>query len=288
MEEPKTNGFAETKIEYIRDLDSIVDGVSFMNATIANMEQKRRETAVQGGQFVNSAGKHTYVKIRWEGEDLVINNIHLCHCGSTVTRSVAIHTKLALKMGWLRKVVSGLNLGPNLEQEFMGDQIPDVKSQSDRNDLDDAEGNPVFWSIQPSLEDYLQLSMSCSWRFANLNTAFGAVVGMPTRPLHVYSDVAGSTIVGNQVTDLLREVKYQRQGRGTTYYEPYTFNTYPFATSLLKSLKRKWRKRMETWPSLGKEIPLSSCTSEEHKKARSLSFSHCLTEKKKEACWEEV
>ena len=62
--------------------------------------------------------------------------------------------------------------------------------------------------------------MSCGWRFTNLNVAFRSVVGEPTRSLHVYSDVAGSSIVGNRVTDLLREVKYKGEGRGTIYFEP--------------------------------------------------------------------
>ena len=58
--------------------------------------------------------------------------------------SLAVHTKLALKMGWLRKISSGLILGPNLQQEFMADQIPNMKKNSDWNDLDDKDGNPVF------------------------------------------------------------------------------------------------------------------------------------------------
>ena len=62
--------------------------------------------------------------------------------------------------------------------------------------------------------------MSCSWRFTNLNTAFRSIVGEPTRSLHVYADVAGSIVVGNRVTDLLREVMYQRKGRGSVYFEP--------------------------------------------------------------------
>ena len=46
------------------------------------------------------------------------------------------------------------------------------------------------------------------------------MVGEPVRSLHVYSDVAGSIMVGNRVTDLLREVMYQRKGRGSVYFEP--------------------------------------------------------------------
>ena len=214
-------GTAQTLIQDVQDLDWVVDGVSFMKATIAHLEQRRQETAIQGGRFTNDQGKHTYVKFKWEGEDLLIDNTNVCHCGNK-TPVLTIYTKLALKMGWLRKIASGLVLGPNLQQEFLGDQIPNMKEPPGNawNDVNDDQSNPVFWTVRAILPDYLQLSMSCGWRFTNLNTAFRAVVGEPTRSLHVYSDVAGSTVVGNRVTDLLREIQYKRQGRGTIYFEP--------------------------------------------------------------------
>ena len=42
---------ARTIINDIQDLDWEVDGVSFMKATIAHLEQRRKETAVQGGRL---------------------------------------------------------------------------------------------------------------------------------------------------------------------------------------------------------------------------------------------
>ena len=214
-------GTAQTLIQDVQHLDWVVDGVSFMKATIAHLEQRRQETAIQGGRFTNDQGKHTYVKFKWEGEDLLIDNTNVCHCGNK-TPVLTIYTKLALKMGWLRKIDSGLVLGPNLQQEFLGEQIPNMKEPPGNawNDVNDDQSNPVFWTVRSILPDYLQLSMSCHWRFTNLNTAFRAVVGEPTRSLHVYSDIAGSTVVGNRVTDLLREIQYKRQGRGTLYFEP--------------------------------------------------------------------
>jgi len=122
-------------------------------------------------------------------------------------------------MGWLRKIDTGLILGPNLQQEFMGDQIPNLHTQSDWKDIFDKDGNPVFWTTN-RVEDYMELSMSCSWHFTNLNVAFRSVEGEPTRSLHVYSGEAGSSIVVNRVTDLLREIQYKRERRGTMYFEP--------------------------------------------------------------------
>ena len=121
-----------------------MDGVSLMKAAIAHVEQKRRESAIQGGAFLNDQDKHTSVKFLWERDDLVVDNTNVCHCGSLHTPSLAVHTKLALKMGWLRKIDTGLILGPNLQQEFMGDQIPNLHTQSDWNDLDDKDGTLCF------------------------------------------------------------------------------------------------------------------------------------------------
>lgn len=71
-----------------------------------------------------------------------------------------------------------------------------------------------------ALNKIFKFSSFYNWRLVNLEEAFRNVMGEPTRTLHVYSNVGGSTIVGNQKTDLLREVTYKRVGRGTVYYEP--------------------------------------------------------------------
>ena len=210
-----TYGTALTNIDDLKDLDWIVDGVSFMKAALNHVEQQRRAAAVRGAEFVNPNGKKTYVKFRWKGEDLVIDNTNICHCGPTPP-VFSVHTKLALKMGWIvlsPDHSSGFTLGPNLQQTFIQDQVPALTPGSDQNDLTDSAGNPQFWVVNQRY--YLNLSMSCSWRFTNLNTAFRSVVGEPTRSLHVYSDVADSIMVGNRVTDLLREVMYQRKGHGS-------------------------------------------------------------------------
>ena len=229
-------GTAETLINDIQHLDWVVDGVSFMKAAMTHLEQRRKETAIQGGTFLNDQGKHTYIKFRWEGDDLIIDNTNVCHC-STDTPGLSLYTKLALKMGWLRKISSGLILGPNLQQEFMGDQIPNMTKNSDWNDLNDDQHNPVFWTVRSCSSDHLQLSMSCSWRFTNLNVAFRAVVGDPSRSLQVYSDVAGSTIVGNRVTDLWREIQYKREGRGTLCFEPLHIQYLPLRNEVVEIIQ---------------------------------------------------
>ena len=121
LEECSKKGTAEAIIDDIKDLDWVVDRVSFMKAAIHHMEQQLKESAVQGGGFTSSQGKHPYVKFRWEGEDLLTDNTNICQCDLN-TPTININTKLVLKMGKLCKVNSRWILGPNLEQEFMVDQ----------------------------------------------------------------------------------------------------------------------------------------------------------------------
>ena len=58
------------------------------------------------------------------------------------------------------------------------------------------------------------LSVTCDRHFMNLNQAFEAVAGTCSRSMFMYSDISERSMVGNQVTDLLREVNFFRKGEG--------------------------------------------------------------------------
>ena len=113
--------------------------------------------------------------------------------------------------------------------------------------------------------------MSCSWRFTNLNVAFRLVVGEPTRSLHVYSDVEGSSIVGNRVTDLLREVEYKKEGRGTIYFEPLHIQYMSFCNEVIKIIQTLVTETNGELVKFGEETPLSRYNSKRHKKKKTTS-----------------
>ena len=196
-----------------------VDGIGFMKSMMAFFQQRRiynNDGPRQGAKYVTDDGKKTYVYFFVEGEDLVIDNrftIKTKDLGS----ELVFNQELAKKMGWIEgESVNGhTKLGPNIEQVFVDGTIPTLNINT--ADVFDAEGNPVFWTLHAGM---MELSIYCNWRLINVNKAFEVVVGKPSRSLFVYSDVGGSGVVGNQVTDLLREVHYQRQGKGSHYYEP--------------------------------------------------------------------
>ena len=183
------------------------------------------------------------MKFEWvsQGQDqeLLINNSNIYRQGYDTKARFYINRELALTMGWLTETNE---LGPNLRQEFIGGDVPDFKGQPKLKDLFifknkytgtewKAKKKFVFWDATGQL---LQLSMACNWRFIHLNHAFATVVGSPNQTLHVYSDVGGSGIVGNQMTDLLREIQYVRRGRGTTYFEPLHVQYLPLRNELME------------------------------------------------------
>ena len=212
-----------------------VDGVGFMKSMIAYFHRQRvfkNNGPKLGSKYVNGDGKRTYVKLKWEGEDLVTDNKGTLR---PITRFPALHVnvELALKMGWLKKTGNSYELGPNLQIEFFDDVVSDISVVGDVHDTD---GAPVFWIVESDKGgngDFLRLSIYCNWRFLNLNKAFEVVVGNSSRSLFVYSDVGGSSVVGNQVTDLLREVNLIRRGSGVQYFEPYHIQYIPVRKDVL-------------------------------------------------------
>ena len=180
--------------------------------------------------------------------ELKINNTDMVHAGRFNTTKVAIDVALALKMGWsIQEENQDYTLGPNLHWEYIERDInrpwlreieqgiPNFQTRPDWADLPDQRDVMAFWSVTEN--QMLRLSMSVHWRFIHLNQAFRSVMGSSTRTLHVYSDIGGSRIVGGQVTDLLREVQYKKQGRGTVYFEPLHIQYIPLRNGVVDRIE---------------------------------------------------
>ena len=214
-----------------------------MRACIDTLETKRTGLIKKGDKWKTTEGQHLHVKFEWvsQGQDqeLLINNSNIYRQGYDTKARYYINRELALKIGWLTETNE---LGPNLCQDFIGGDVPDFKGQPKLKDLFifkneytgtewKAKKKFVYWDVAGQV---LQLNMACNWRFIHLNHAIATVVGSPNRTLHVYSHVGGSGIVGNQVTDLLREIQYVRRGRGTTYFEPLHVQYLPLRNDVME------------------------------------------------------
>ena len=120
-------------------------------------------------------------------------------------------------MGWFKDLENDkCVLGPNLTIEIRNGLIP---TPADIPNPLSLASDDKFWSYGTGSR-LIRLTLTCNWRFINLNASFKNVLGSTKRSMFIYSDVGGSGVVGNQVTDLLREVNYEREGKGSQYFEP--------------------------------------------------------------------
>ena len=220
-------------------------GVGFMKTATEWLNKQRIEKNMIPGWttgYTDDAGKRHdfYISYRFDGEDLIIDgsNIQYYDFGRDSgweSPIFMLRTDLALEMGWFKKKdpppdkpIYALEPGPNLVIEPRENKLPipdDLKISWN----EDGSGSTLsightYWFIQRnkdgSLSDYVRLSTNVNWRFINLNHSFKNILGPSVRSLLVYSDVGSSSVVGNQVTDLLREVDYKCEGRGSYYFEP--------------------------------------------------------------------
>ena len=202
------------------DLETMT-GKGFMNTMKAFFDKKKVENVLSSGwKIADGDGKnHTSAHFVWEGDDLLIHNhdVKLQKINNTYYPSFFIKADLAEDMGWFKKNSSGeYVLGPNLTIEIPNGTIP---TPTDIVSIDPSQLGNKFWNYG-SGSGLIRLTLKCNWRFINLDTSFKNVLGSTKRSLFIYSDVGGSGMVGNQVTDLLREVNYEREGKGSQYFEP--------------------------------------------------------------------
>ena len=210
---------------------SVLDGRTFLNDMTTFFNKKKVEKSLRKGwKLSDSDGEnHTSPHFEWQGDDFVLHNhdVKLTRHNANYYPKFYINVNLAVYMRWfVDKGGNNYDLGPNLILEIPVGTIPDpidLPSPSDTK----------FWNYEAVTDvygvstDMIQLSMTCNWKFTNVNKAFGGVVKPSTRSLFLYSDVGSSGVVGNQVTDLLREVSFERKGKGSQYFEPLNIQYIP-------------------------------------------------------------
>ena len=202
----------------------VTDWVSFMKGILKWTDKRFNEENWRSyGFYYLDNNKNTCLHWNWKGEDLYLDNSNVARSRYTQTGIqqyspfVAFNLKVCLKMGWFEKNGnSGFKLGPNLLMSFPDGKVPA------KNEADFVSGvDPLYFTSHTDNNNttWIFLSMRVSWTFINLNQAFRSVVRDPTRTLHIYSDVGSSTMVGDKIVDLLREVKYDRTTKGQVYFD---------------------------------------------------------------------
>lgn len=230
---------------------NMMSGLDFMTAVLDWFRTKRVEEDMRpnrefGKQWINNnvSTHYTYYpKFKVVDNDVVLDcsDVEFHDFGRNLygvdgwkSPAILLNKKLAIEMGWFQPDTSETNpqfavkLGPNLVMELRDDTLPpssDIKTKFNQNgDLAASQYKQRYWLIprnpNGTLSNYIRLSLDVNWRFVNLNYAFKHVFCPSHRSLFVYSDVGGSSVLGDQMTDFIREVNYKREGKGTYYFEP--------------------------------------------------------------------
>ena len=231
--------YSLTGDDLIRDRMLITGGKALM-WYIVNRFQVRLTGLVTDKEddLLASDGKKYYRVFRWEGEDLILNNSDTFpnESGEMKRPEVVFGTKLVDAMQWVKPEDGNdiFMMNGNLMTE--ADSISkDVKK--DWTYVDRFRSWSELWNYA---HEGLQLSSYCNWRFIYLDEAYrkafggvheSVIVSAPHRgPMYLYSSVGQSTMLGNQVTDLLQEVPYALSGR---YFEPRHVQHLPLPTNVI-------------------------------------------------------
>jgi len=215
--------------EDMKDSLSSSTGSQFFQKLVYRYDQERAIRTQPKNKWAEDNGVKLYPTFEWTSQgDLLLNTINV-DSKRQVARVLWGQT-LALKMGWIEEVSTGkFRLGPNLLQEFHSDTIPTP------TDVPDADNKHTFWKVDGG---YLVLNVTCNWRLVQLNETFRPSTEFaPTCPFHVYCIVGTSSMVGNHVTDVFREIKNHSQN--TTHFEPMHIQYLPVRNELVEIVETR-------------------------------------------------
>ena len=182
-----------------------------MERVVNQLEQGILRATSAGETLIRSSqNQRDMPEFRWEEHDLVMDGSKVLPDDDPEDR-LGIDAVLALKMKWL--VVNherSYSLGPRLLLHYP--KYPVVADQTGGKAFV-VNGNVLF------------LAYLYNWLFVHLKDSFDEVTGWNgspgyqpyTRPVHLYCNVGESSIVGNQITNFLRDLPYKDE---PTWWEP--------------------------------------------------------------------
>ena len=184
----------------------------------------------------------------------------------------AVNTTFAKIMGWFIENRDGsFRMGPNLE---ILKQVYPVPQGHEQKWEVITKSHLGIWTSK-----MIALSPFCTWHFKNLDEAFHRFVGQPPQSMVVYSDVAGSRVVGSDIVNALREVNYQHRG----YVEPRHLQYVPVQNKIVETIETTLKSTTGNTPLL--EQGTTSITLHFRKRIkgstlseRANSFSSCVEE----------
>ena len=205
-----------TMEEVIESIVPIKDGYSFVRNLVTQLHnqlnlarQTKITSLVSGGKMVyNPRWQHTGTPKKPYEQTLKLGVDDLCITGHYQNSYIytALHADLAVR---IVKTNNDATPGPSTVVTFRNDahQKPNAWSS--------------FFKYMGLTQAFVELKSSVHWQIRGLNEGwFEKAFVNPSWTLRVYSNANTSCMVGNQVSDVLREVKFDSNQEGQQYFKP--------------------------------------------------------------------
>ena len=208
--------------------DLLDTGHNFFN-TIVNRYKRDLVHSVEGtGRLAEDNGTKLYPRFEWTKDgDLLLNTENMDYTHQVP--QVIWGRKFAFHMKWLHEWAPGrIELSRGIVPILHSDTPPSPTDTSTPGRM------PQYFTVDAT---HLKLSMSCNWLFVNLNAHYRPEKKIaPERSLFVHCDAATSRMVGNKVTNVLREIHYRPDGT-TTHFEPQHIHYLPVRSGLMEIIE---------------------------------------------------
>lgn len=146
-------------------------------------------------------------------------------------------------------------IGPNIIPKFKDDKRPATTHL----------GSSKLFIVGGGV---ILIAMDVTWRFIQLNKAFKEAIKENKRSLYIYSNVGKSTIVGDQVVDLLREVEYNPKSfsqQDNIHFEPIRIQYHDVLSATMDIIEIQITESDNSLHNLEQEIPQWFYTSKNDK-----------------------
>jgi len=201
-----------------KDQLEVTSGKSLMRYLINRFQHRLTQYMKRENESLGASdGKKYYPVFRWEGDSLIIDNTDtfLDQKGNRLRPKVWFGPELVKKLKWVEQTApDSYILTHRLVKLFKDDKVP-ANLQLDWVPQHNTHSTN-FWNI--THDGSLHLSSYCNWRFDYLDELYDQHYGGDVKvsetlrpPMYVYCSVAQGTVMGNQVTDLLREVPHDEK-----------------------------------------------------------------------------
>lgn len=183
------------KLKDLKERDNFQSGVDLFASIIQILDTRRLALLSPGEKITNEEFIPFVIKAVGEDYEMIVGKSGNHSAGGV---HLAFDARMAKLMKWPYYDKNDQltdNFGVHLVPEFTNYERP-VQTEI---------GNGKLFSV---VGNSFRLTMKAKWRFVHLNRLYEKITGQCKRTVLVYTNIGKSTIVGDQIVDLLREVEY--------------------------------------------------------------------------------